>query len=183
MKKILLALAASTATLTAAAPALAQTAPTAPAGARVEALVGYDAVKGSGETEDGLLYGLGVGYDFGGTGTVGFGIDAEASDSTVKEGDDTASVKAGRDLYAGGRLNFALSDSATLYAKAGYTNAQVKYEFAGEEDKETLDGYRLGAGAQFGLTDRAYVGGEYRYSNYEQGVERHQVAMTLGTRF
>ena len=182
MKKILLVLAASSATL-AATPALAQTAPVAPNGMRAEVLAGYDSVKGNGESDDGLLYGVGVGYDFGGRGALGFGVDAELSDSNVKQGDDTASVEAGRDLYAGGRLNYALSNSATLYAKAGYTNAKAKYELLGEEDSETLEGYRLGAGAQFGIGGRAYVGGEYRYSNYEQGVERHQVAMTLGTRF
>ena len=30
---------------------------------------------------------------------------------------------------------------------------------------------------------KAYVGGEYRYSNYEHGLARNQVALTLGTRF
>jgi outer membrane immunogenic protein len=46
-----------------------------------------------------------------------------------------------------------------------------------------LKGYRLGAGAQFGLGGKAYVGGEYRFSDYEQDVSRHQLALTVGTRF
>jgi len=48
---------------------------------------------------------------------------------------------------------------------------------------ENFDGYRLGAGGQIGIGGKAYVGSEYRYSNYEDGLSRHQVAMTVGTRF
>ena len=35
-------------------------------------------------------------------------------------------MKAGRDLYAGGRVNFAVSPTANLYVKGGYTNARFK---------------------------------------------------------
>ena len=48
---------------------------------------------------------------------------------------------------------------------------------------ENFDGYRLGAGGQLTVSGKAYVGGEYRYSNYEDGLKRHQVALTVGTRF
>ena len=51
------------------------------------------------------------------------------------------------------------------------------------DDSTTLDGYRVGAGAQFNLAGKAYVGGEYRFSDYEEDVSRHQVALTVGTRF
>ena len=48
---------------TAATPALAQDA--APfTGPRVEALVGYDNVKGDGGHRNGVTYGAGLGYDF-----------------------------------------------------------------------------------------------------------------------
>jgi outer membrane immunogenic protein len=33
------------------------------------------------------------------------------------------------------------------------------------------------------VSGKAYVGAEYRYSNYEHGLARNQVAMTVGTRF
>lgn len=182
MKKILFATAASVAFL-AATPALAQDA-AAPVGPRVEALVGYDKLKVDGESDGGVLFGLGAGYDFAvGTG-VSLGVDIEASESTQEEGDeDIAEVKAGRDLYAGGRVNIAVSPTANVYLKGGYTNARFKATDGVDTYAENADGFRLGAGGQLGIGGKAYVGGEYRYSNYEAGLTRHQVALTVGTRF
>ena len=182
MKKILLATIASTAFL-AATPALAQDA-IAPAGPRVEAVVGYDKVKALGEDDGGALFGIGAGYDFAVTPSVSLGADVEATESTMKEGDeDIAEVKAGRDLYAGLRASMAVSPSANLYVKGGYTNARFKATDGVDSVSENFDGYRLGAGGQLGIGGKAYVGGEYRFSDYEDGLKRHQVAMTVGTRF
>ena len=183
MKKILFATAASAAFF-AATPALAQDAPVAPAGPRVEALIGYDRVKLGGEHDGGLLFGIGAGYDFAVGNGVSLGADIEATESTQKIGDeDIAEVKAGRDLYAGGRVSFAVTPSANLYLKAGYTNARFKATEDGDTFAENFDGFRLGAGGQVAVSGKAYVGGEYRYSNYEAGLSRHQLALTVGTRF
>jgi outer membrane immunogenic protein len=183
VKKILLVTAATAAVL-GATPAFAQEASAAPVGPRVEALVGYDRVKALGEKDGGLLYGIGAGYDFAVGNGVSLGADLEASDSTQKEGDaDVAQVKAGRDLYAGGRVSFAVSPSANLYVKGGYTNARFKATDGVDTFSENFDGFRLGAGGQMAVSGKAYVGAEYRYSNYEQGLARNQVALTVGTRF
>jgi len=183
VKKILFATAA-TAAIIGATPALAQGAPAAPTGPRVEAVVGYDRVKALGEKDGGILYGIGAGYDFAVGNGISLGADLEATDSTQKEGDpDIAEVKAGRDLYAGGRLTFAVSPTANLYVKGGYTNARFKATDSEDHFSENFDGFRLGAGGQLALGGKAYVGAEYRYSNYEQGLSRNQVALTVGTRF
>ena len=183
MKKILFATAASAAFF-AATPALAQDGATAPVGPRVEALVGYDRVKALGEKDGGALFGIGAGYDFAVGPTVSLGADVEATESTQKEGDeDIAQVKAGRDLYAGGRVSFAVSPTANLYLKGGYTNARFKATDGVDTVAENFDGFRLGAGGQLTLTGKAYVGAEYRYSNYQDGLSRNQVALTVGTRF
>ncbi len=180
MKKILFATAATAAFL-AATPAFAQTAPVGP---RVEAVVGYDKVKALGESDGGFLYGLGAGYDFAVAPTVSLGVDAEITDSTQKIGDDDfGSVKSGRDLYAGGRASFAVTPTANLYVKGGYTNARFKASGGGDSFGENFDGFRLGAGGQVAVQGKAYVGGEYRYSNYHDGLKRHQLALTVGTRF
>ena len=180
VKKILYASAAAAAML-AASPALAQAAPTGP---RVEAVVGYDKVKIGGESDGGALFGIGAGYDFAVAPTVSLGVDVEASESTQKEGDeDIAQVKAGRDLYAGLRASLAVTPNANLYVKGGYTNARFKATDGEDTFAENVDGYRLGAGGQVTVTSKAYVGGEYRYSNYEDGLKRHQLALTVGTRF
>jgi outer membrane immunogenic protein len=182
VKKILFASAFSVAFL-AATPAFAQDV-AAPVGPRVEALVGYDRVKALGEKDGGALFGVGAGYDFAVGPAVSLGADVEATESTQKEGDeDIAQVKAGRDLYAGGRVSFAVSPTANLYLKGGYTNARFKATDGVDTVAENFDGFRLGAGGQMTLTGKAYVGAEYRYSNYEDGLARNQVALTVGTRF
>ena len=183
MKKILFATAAASAVLLSATPAFAQAGP-APAGPRVEAIVGYDRVKAIGEKDGGALFGIGAGYDVPVAPSLSLGADIEATESTQKVGDeDIAQVKAGRDLYAGGRITYAVSPTANLYVKGGYTNARFKATDGVDSFSENFDGYRLCAGGQLALSGKAYVGAEYRYSNYEQGLSRNQVALTVGTRF
>jgi outer membrane immunogenic protein len=166
--------AAGAAALSLAAPAMAQD-KTAPAGFRLEALAGWDRPSADGQHASGFVYGAGAGYDFAVGGTISLGVDAEASDSTASD----SGLDAGRDLYAGGRVNFGVSPKANLYIKGGYTNARV----SGFGSGENLDGFRAGVGGQYVFTGKAYVGAEYRYSNYQSDFTRHQVVLTLGTRF
>jgi outer membrane immunogenic protein len=189
--KTFMALAAVSAAALAAVPASAQTATTAPVGGRVELQLGLDRVKvslddvGSDQNfkDNGTVFGIGGGYDFAVGNNVTAGFDLEATETSIEEGDDFAEVEGGRDLYAGGRVSFGVSQNATAYVKAGYTNFRVKGKVGDETDSEHLGGWRLGGGAQFGIGGRGYLGGEYRYSNYENDVSRHQLVATLGTRF
>ena len=187
--------AAVLATTAFAAPALAL--PTS--GPRVEAVLGYDHVNSDlgdfgldDESAGGVLYGVGVGYDFAVGPNASFGVDAELSDSTTDieftDGDDTAKIAAGRDIYVGARVTGAVASNVNLYGKLGYTNARIKAsaEQGGTEilsEAANADGLRAGIGAQFGLGPNSFVGTEYRYSNYEGGLSRHQVAGTVGFRF
>ena len=186
----IVALTAFSALAATAAPAIAPS-----VGPRVEALVGYDALRVDlddfgvdDELKDNdLFYGIGAGYDFAISPSVSAGVDVELSDSNNKadfdDGEENAEISTGRDAYVGGRLTFPVSTAANLYVKGGYTNLKVKGEADGIEDSFKLDGYRLGAGGQFGVGGGAYVGGEYRFSDYEDDLTRHQFALTLGTRF
>lgn len=165
-------------------------------GFRVEGLAGYDRVNSDGHS-DGVSYGAGVGYDFQ-AGNMVVGIEGEAADSTVDECvngavtiADRLCVKAGRDLYAGGRIGAVVGSNTLLYAKAGYTNARVNSEYedgtagtaADFNLHQNLDGIRAGVGAQIGVGSNAYLRTEYRYSNYQDGVDRHQVVGGFGVRF
>ena len=49
--------------------------------------------------------------------------------------------------------------------------------------RDNLDGVRVGAGAQFGIGANSYIRTEYRYSNYQDGFDRHQVVGGFGFRF
>lgn len=192
--KTIVALTAFTAIAGIAAPAAAQTA-TAPSGPRVEGLIGYDAARvsledfGVDETlkDNDFFYGMGAGYDVAVSPSLSAGVDVELSDSNNKadfdEGAENAEISTGRDAYVGGRLTFPVATSTNLYVKGGYTNLKINGEAGGVSDSVKLDGWRVGAGAQFGIGNGAYVGGEYRYSDYEQDLSRHQLAATLGLRF
>lgn len=187
-----------------AAPAMAQD--TSPDknfnGPRAEAIVGWDHIKdgsGSGSSSDGVTYGGALGYDFQ-SGNVVFGAEGEITgasthntSTSVLAANDSLRVKAGRDLYAGARVGVVVGNSTLLYAKGGYTNGRVNTRYtAGAttvRDGQNLDGWRIGAGAEFKLTDKMYAKAEYRYSNYDNlngtsiDVDRHQVVGGIGVRF
>lgn len=192
MKKIILAALAATVIGT---PALAQGA--APfTGFRVEGLVGYDKLKGNGGSRDGLAYGVGAGYDFQLGGVVA-GVEGEYMDSKTDgcrtgfiTATDRTCVNAKRDLYAGGRIGAAVAPNTLLYAKAGYTNARIGVNYMDPTTpannfvtRGNLDGVRVGAGVEQKLGTNLYAKAEYRYSNYEAGVSRHQVVGGVGFRF
>lgn len=224
MKKLSLVLATASALV--AVPALAQTAPvdggSTFSGPRVEAIVGYDTTRAGSSVDDdanidndqsieGLLYGVGVGYDFDLGGAVA-GVEAEYSGSTAKtefsagdfEGFGFGNVKANRDIYIGGRLGAKVSPNLLAYVKGGYTNA--KFDVRSNDGTTELqqdidaDGWRAGAGLEYALSQNAFAKVEYRYSNYREAeidfdgaipdsdrfkvdTDRHQVVASLGWRF
>jgi outer membrane immunogenic protein len=194
MRKLIIAALFAT---VAASPSLAQSGSAAPfTGPRIEVLGGWDHPTTQAGKDDGFAYGVAAGYDFQ-VGRAVLGAEGEWSDSTSKScvngftiANDRLCAGTGRDLYVGGRVGVAVAPSTLLYAKAGYTNAQVRLRYTGVtggpdsfRDHENLDGVRVGAGIEQKLTRTAYVKAEYRYSNYEQGVERHQVLGGVGVRF
>lgn len=165
-------------------------------GFRVEGLVGYDKLKGNGGSRDGVAYGAAAGYDFQ-LGSAVAGIEGEYLDSDTKgcesaflTANDRICANGKRDLYVGGRLGFAATPSTLLYAKAGYTNAKVGVNYTDPttpannfRTSDDLNGIRVGAGVEQKLGTNLYAKAEYRYSNYEAGVSRHQVLGGLGFRF
>jgi outer membrane immunogenic protein len=192
MKKFLIAALTAGAFAT---PALAQDA--APfTGFRLEGLVGWDNLKGNGGGRDGIAYGAAAGYDFQ-LGSAVAGVEAEYLDSDTKGCEagflvagDSICANGKRDLNVGGRLGFAAAPSTLLYAKAGYTNAKVGVNYTDPATpannfrvSDELDGIRVGAGVEQKLGTNLYAKAEYRYSNYESGIERHQVLGGLGFRF
>ena len=183
-------------TAAAAGPAPAQDA--APfSGARVEGVVGYDTTDVEDESSSGVTYGAQLGYDVQSGGAV-FGAEAEATESTIDEcvadvdlAGDELCAEAGRDLYAGGRIGAAVGSNLLVYAKGGYTNARVRLDYedgtAGTaldfSDGRNLDGVRVGGGLEIAVGPNSYAKTEYRYSNYEDGFDRHQVVAGFGLRF
>ena len=205
--------------LAAATPAMAQDSENFD-GFRLEALAGYDvtqagsSVDTEGENDEsieGVSYGIGAGYDFDAGGVV-LGLEAEYTGSTaeveVNEGDVEAfgigNVSAGRDLYLGARVGVKANDDLLVYAKGGYTNATYDIRTVGgnveyRADIDT-DGFRVGAGLEYAMSNNTFAKVEYRYSNYssaeidyegdapdvdlgEIDLDRHQVMAGFGFRF
>lgn len=179
---------------TVAAPAMAQNA--APfTGPRVEGVVGYDRAAVPGDDSEGVTYGGGIGYDFQ-VGNMVAGLEAEITDSTTDEctqsyliAGDELCAQVGRDIYAGGRIGSVVGSNTLLYAKAGYTNARLQTEYTVPNDSlvdevgDNLDGVRIGVGVEHAVGPNSFVKAEYRYSNYEQGFEKHQGVVGFGFRF
>ena len=161
-----------------------------------EALSGHDT---------GLLYGLGIGYDYR-IGKAVIGAFASIDDSTVKSclsiDTESACLKGGRDIEVGARLGYVVTPRALIYAKAAYANgrASISYRDAaapadGFSDHSDRDGFRLGAGVEYSIVPHAYVKAEYRYTDYKNlradlagdeislGLSRHQVLGAIGYRF
>ena len=143
-------------------------------GGHVEVIGGVDAISGGGESETGIAYGIGAGYDFRSGNTV-FGVELEAAESTTGD----AGVEAGRDLYAGARFGAVVGPTVLIYAKAGYTNARASVGGIGVN----FDGFRAGAGVEFMIGTNLSMRAEYRYSNYEADLSRNQGVIGLGFRF
>ena len=228
MKKGIALILASASATALAVPAAAQD-NSAFTGPRIEGIAGSDISKAGSDVDhefndeddqsiDGLLYGVGVGYDVA-VGGVVLGAEAELSKSTadteIVDGDLEdlgfgAQLDTGRDLYVGARAGILAGDNMLVYVKGGYTNARYNLlADDGTTEIETnldLDGYRVGAGAEYAMSENSFVKLEYRYSNYSEGefdfaeddffdddtgesdrfdadLDRHQIAVGFGLRF
>ena len=147
-------------------------------GPHIEAIAGYDSLGGGGDSTDGILYGIAGGYDFRINNLV-LGIEAEAAESTAGDCAGGVCVDASRDLYIGGRIGAVVSPNVLIYGKVGYTNARASFGGTGVN----FDGIRAGAGIEWMLTGNLSIRGEYRYSNYEDGLSRNQGIVGLGVHF
>ena len=220
MRTLVLTALAATATAALAAPAFAQDAPTTFTGPRAGVILGYDQIQpgrgpdsdiGSDHRAQGLTYGGDLGYDAAIGNSLVIGAEGEVTGSTGKVSNSPTNaaalgygrVKAGRDLYIGGRVGVRAAPSTLIYAKGGYTNQRLDLT-ASDGTTETgahynLDGYRVGAGVEQAIGGKAYAKIEYRYSNYGDArleypngantnnfnvdTDRHQIVAGVGVRF
>jgi outer membrane immunogenic protein len=168
-------------------------------GPRIEATAGWSqlnfdlarySIAGSSKGS-GINWGVEAGYDvpLGGNFVAGVetGISFSNVDHTFSDATTSYVMHARRDIEISGRLGARLGDNALLYGKAGYTNLQLGADTsaggATTLQRANLDGLRLGAGVELGITRAAYLKTEYRYSNYQDGVSKNEVLTGFGIRF
>lgn len=185
MRKILV-LAASAAV--AAVPAAAH------AGAYVQVQTGLDSISQGGGSEEGVAYGVALGYDMPMGESLFAGVELSADDSTAKDcardvltAGDKLCLKSGRDLSAVVKLGTKLGEKSELYVLGGYTNARIKATYTDGTNSgstgENGDGFRLGAGYKLNFSQNLFGKVEYRYSNYEGDFSRHNGLVAVGYNF
>ncbi len=155
---------------------------------------GLDSLSVEGSSTEGVAYGVAVGYDVPVSANMFAGIEGSVDDSSAKECarnvdviGDRLCVKTGRDLAVVARVGANLSETDQLYVLAGYTNARVKATYDDGVDRYSAgangDGLRLGAGYKHNFAGNLFGKIEYRYSNYEADVSRHNVLAAIGMNF
>lgn len=203
-----------------ATPALAQDARFP--GFHVEAVVGYDHTSAKVTYEDtafpadnfeveedtnGVVYGIGAGYDLRISEGNYFGIEAgyEFSDNERCEevyGGDEACFSLKRNLHVGVRGGTRLNSRTMAFAGIGYINGKGRVSYADPADpagdfsySEDRNGFRLSAGLEHRLVRNVFGKIEYRYFNYDNfteevgtetaslGFDRNQLVIGIGARF
>lgn len=184
-------------------------------GFRAEATVAFDRLRdeadgfvffGDGSGRNGVSYGGEVGFDaaLGTSLLVGGYVGAEGS--TIRQCDTFIGFeqcfRAGRSFTAGGRLGYALSPFAMIYAKGGYTNARITTEeqvvapgAPFNRFRDDLDGFHVGGGIEAAFGRNAYGKLEYVYTRLRDlpvgtadgapltiDLNRHQVRAGIGLR-
>lgn len=71
----------------------------------------------------------------------------------------------GLDTTLRGRLGFAY-DRALLYVAGGYAGTAMKLERGTTSASPWLNGWTIGAGVDYAITDSLFLRGEYRYAQY-----------------
>jgi outer membrane immunogenic protein len=109
-----------------------------------------------------FTYGGSVGYDFAVSNSFLLGVEADIAKVSIDtDGFDIDN----RQLSAAVRGTFPVSSRAAIFVSGGYTNL----EFSEDNLSLDFDGYRLGGGAEFAISSRAYASLEYRHSTYDLG--------------
>lgn len=166
-------------------------------GPRIEARAGWDHARPA--TKDpkanGFAYGIAAGYDFAVSKSLilgaEVGVDLFDNDSRLVAGNVTHEASAKCDIEVAARIGHQVGKNFLVYAKAGYSNARFEDVLtvggtagtARTVVAENLDGIRVGGGIEARIRDGLYAKTEYRYTNYEQDVSRHQVMVGVGYRF
>ncbi len=155
--------------------------------------------------DTGILYGVGLGYDFAVSNGVSVGIEADLDRSTAKLnktflGGITASgadafyrLKPRYDAFLGARVSFPVSDVSNFYVKGGYARASFRGNSPlvdatgvvtqGSRFSDHVGGIRGGLGAQVSFARAAYFGAEVQYTKYKSDISRFGALLAVGLRF
>lgn len=183
-------------------------------GPRIEARVGFQRLKfklnvtgdKSSASRSDFAYGGEAGFDgmIGDTALVGayVGYDGGTIRQCEVDGTEEVCLRDGRNLTAGGRVGFAVSNAALVYAKGGYSNGRLTGIYTDSafpadnvRGSSNRGGWHIGAGAEVKASDTGYFKLEYVHTNYNGATfrdgtdfinldaNRDQVLLGFGLRF
>lgn len=143
---------------------------------------------------DGFQAGAFAGWQ-GQSGRFVYGAEADVNHSEVGGSNGAVGGRTKVDGSLRARAGVAVNDRVLVYGTAGGAAANQRvYDGAGR-DTNTMLGYTVGAGADVKVTDRVFVRGEYRYTDYgsdtfntgsgdqEVDVSDNRVLLGLGVKF
>ena len=146
-------------------------------------------------SRDALVLGGYAGYNHKVTDRIVIGAEAGFS-ATVD--DQIRAASAGKSLTVDPRYSFDLSaragylvtDQALVYVRGGYANNRVRTTLDGLTGPVTasdhLDGWQLGGGVEYAITDHISARAEYRYSDFGTNggqYDRHQTLVGVSYNF
>lgn len=146
-------------------------------------------------SRDALVLGGYVGYNHKVTDRIVIGAEAGFS-ATVD--DRVSATSAGQALTIDPRYSFDLSaragylvtDKALVYVRGGYANNRVRTTLAAATGtvsaSDNLDGWQVGGGVEYAITDRISARAEYRYSDFGTNgghYDRHQTLVGVSYNF
>lgn len=82
----------------------------------------------------------------------------------------------GRAYGVGARLGYAATENVLVFGRVGYDRLEAL-------NTRTLDGSSYGVGAEWRISERTHLTGQYRHTNYEQGADANTVSVGIGYRF
>ena len=159
---------------------------------RVEALAGLD----TDGYDDGAVFGARIGYDFRATRNLQIGIDGEFNDINATQSffGSPIVIHQGPEYYVGGRATLSVSRRVRLFAGLGYGRARFGNYYLIDPNNlqgpvgvayRHVGGLRTTLGGQFSIGRRAFLGAEYRFTDYSNwyALNRGQLVGSIGFRF
>ena len=148
---------------------------------------------GEGESATGAVYGATFGYDVD-RGGLFYGVELTAAGTSTRAcrfgllvPGDRACIRSETDSALVARAGAILARNVRIYGLAGFASTRVQATYRvgaiAVSERSEPDGLRLGAGVELPLSRRIAAKFEYRYSNLDDGLNRHQGVGGLSFRF
>jgi outer membrane immunogenic protein len=165
-------------------------------GFRAEVQAGGDRFQSQGNHDDKFGWGGAAGFD--GVIADRFVVGPEVSywqsrgENVTNPLGGTYAQKSFREIGAGIRAGYLVKPNILVYGIGGYVNDKQRAAFTGPNNSGTAgafynvvhsDGYQLGAGAEYSLTQMFSVGAGYRYSNYADHTSRQRLFLSAAVHF